>query len=118
MEKITSEQFQELVYKFIDDDKQEFVGKLPCIVDFYADWCQPCKLVAPALEQLSEDYEGKVNIYKVNIEDENMLVERYKIRSIPMIMFCPTGGEPEISNGVLPKAAIRQIIEEKLLNQK
>ena len=52
------------------------------------------------------------------IEDENMLVERYKIRSIPMIMFCPTGGEPEISNGVLPKAAIRQIIEEKLLNQK
>lgn len=118
MEKITSEQFQELVFKFSEDGTQEFVGDLPCIVDFYADWCAPCKLVAPALEQLSEEYKGKINVYKVNIEEENFLVEKFQIRSIPMLMFCPIGSEPQISNGALPKTAIQKVIEEVLINNK
>jgi len=116
MQKINTNEFQELVYKFIDDEKQEFQGKLPCIVDFYADWCQPCKLIAPALEQLAEEYKGKINVYKVDIENENMLVERYKIKNIPMIMFCPTDTEPQISHGALPKTAIETVVKEVLLN--
>jgi len=117
MQKINTEQFQELVYKFIDGEKQEFQGKLPCIVDFYADWCQPCKLITPALEQLAEEYKGKINVYKVNIEDENLLVDRYKIRSIPMVMFCPTDAEPQISQGALPKMAMENIVKEILLSE-
>ena len=115
MRQITTEEFQELVYKFIDSETQEFKGELPCVVDFYADWCQPCKMIAPALEQLSKEYEGKINIYKVNIENENLLVDRYKIQNIPMIMFCPIDAEPQISKGALPKMAIQKIIDEVLL---
>ena len=118
MEKITTSQFHELVYSFIDEKTQQFNGKLPCIVDFYADWCGPCKLLTPALEQISEAYKDRINVYKVNVEEEYALTERYKIKSIPVLMFCPSEGEPQISHGAMPKTAIQAIIEDFLLKQK
>jgi thioredoxin len=118
MEHLTFETFKTKVFDFDKNQDWKFEGKLPCIIDFYADWCGPCKMVAPILEELSKEYEGKVNIYKVDTEAEQELSQIFGIRSIPSMLFCPSDGQPQMAQGALPKHALKQAIDDVLLNAK
>lgn len=118
MEHLTKQTFLEKVFNFEINKEWKFEGDLPCIIDFYADWCQPCKTVAPILEELSKEFEGVVNIYKINTELEQDLASTFGIRSIPSILFCPKNGEPKMSMGALGKDSFIKMIEEILLENK
>ena len=118
MEHLTKETFLKKVFDFEKNKEWKFEGELPCLIDFYADWCQPCKMVAPILEELSKEYAGKVNIYKVDTEDQQELSAAFGIRSIPSLLFCPKDEQPQMAQGALPKESMRQVIEEVLLKNK
>ncbi len=114
MEFLNKESFKEKVFDFEKEKDWNFKGELPCIIDFYADWCGPCKMVAPVLEQLSEEYKGKINIYKIDTEKEQELAGVFQIQSIPSILFCPKGEKPQMSMGALPKESFVEAIENVL----
>ena len=118
MEHLTKEAFMEKVFNYEKNKEWKFEGELPCIIDFYADWCQPCKIVAPILEELSKEYEGKINIYKVDTEAQQELAGAFGIRSIPSILFCPKDEQPQMAQGALPKESLVQAITEVLLKEK
>lgn len=118
MEHLTVQTFKEKVFNYEVNKDWKFEGELPCIIDFYADWCGPCKMVAPILEELSAEYQGKINIYKVDTETEQELAAVFGIRSIPSILFVPKDGQPQMSMGALPKESFKQAIEEVLLKSK
>ncbi len=111
---LTKKDFLEKVFNFEKNKEWKFEGDVPCIIDFYADWCQPCKMVAPILEELSEEYGDKLNIYKVDTEAERELSAAFGIRSIPSMLFCPAEGEPQMATGALPKHNLEQIIADVL----
>ena len=113
-EMLTKSAFLEKVFNYEKNQEWKFEGNVPCIIDFYADWCNPCKMVAPILEELSEEYKGKLNIYKVNTEVEQELAGAFGIRSIPSMLFCPADAEPQMAVGALPKAQLEQIIADVL----
>lgn len=91
-----------------------FLGEKPAIVDFYADWCGPCKMVSPILDELADEYKDKVNIYKVNTEKEPELAAAFGIRSIPSILFIPKNGQPQMAQGAMPKTSFEHAIKEVL----
>ncbi|MCD6112419.1 MAG: thioredoxin [Bacteroidales bacterium] len=117
MEHLTKESFKKKVFDFEKNKEWKFEGELPCIIDFYADWCGPCKMVAPVLEELSKEYEGKINIYKINTEQEGELSAAFGIRSIPSVLFCPKEAQPQMAVGALPKDSFKKAIEEVLLKE-
>ena len=109
---------QDFIDKIFDYEKEQdwhYKGELPAIIDFYADWCGPCKAVAPALEQLSEEYNGQIEIYKIDTDKESELSELFGIQSIPTFLFIPKNGAPMVQRGAVPKNVFKQVIEEKLL---
>ncbi|NLO19198.1 MAG: thioredoxin [Ignavibacteria bacterium] len=114
MEHLTKETFLEKVFDYENNKEWKFQGERPCIIDFYADWCGPCKMVSPILEEISKEYQGKVDIYKINTEEEQELAAVFGIRSIPSILFCPMEDRPQMSVGALPKDAIENAISEVL----
>ena len=115
MEHLNKETFLEKVFNFETNEEWKYEGKLPCLIDFYADWCGPCKMVAPILEELSKEYDGKINIYKVDTEAEQELAAAFGIRSIPSMLFCPMDGKPQMAVGALPKQALKDAINDVLL---
>ena len=117
-ELLTKETFLEKVFNFEENKEWKFEGDKPCIIDFYADWCGPCKMVAPILEELSEDYKGKVNIYKVDTEAENELSAAFGIRSIPSMLFVSMDSQPQMSQGALPKHQLEEIMKDVLKIEK
>jgi len=114
-ENLTKQNFLEKVFDYEKNTEWKFEGELPCIIDFYADWCGPCKQIAPVLEELSEEYKGKINIYKVNTEQETELAAAFGIRSIPSILFVPKNEQPQMAMGALPKETFKQVIDDVLL---
>lgn len=98
-------------------EEWKFLGDKPAIVDFYANWCGPCKAIAPILEELSAEYQGQVDIYKVDTEQEPELSAAFGIRSIPSILFVPMQGLPRMAQGALPKAQLKEIINNVLLKK-
>lgn len=118
MEKLTKEAFLEKVFNFEQNKEWKYEGDLPCLIDFYADWCGPCKMVHPILVELSKEYEGKIKIYQIDTEAEQELAAAFGIRSIPSLLFCPAEGQPQMAQGALPKATLKKAIEEILLEQK
>lgn len=113
---LTEKEFHKRVADLDADPKMwEYLGDKPCIVDFYASWCGPCKVLAPVLEELAEEYKDKIYIYKVNTEDEQELAAMFNIRSIPTLLFCPMKQAPQIAQGAIPKVEIKDIIERVLL---
>lgn len=118
MEKLTKNTFLEKVFDFEKNKEWKFEGKLPCLIDFYADWCGPCKMLSPILDELSKEYEGKINIYKVDTEAEQELSAAFGIRSIPSLLFCPMDGEPQMAMGALPKGQLKEAIDDVLLGKK
>ena len=118
IENLTKEAFLEKVFNFEENQEWKFEGKRPVLIDFYADWCGPCKALAPVLEQLSDEYEGKIDIYKIDTEVEQELAAAFAIRSIPSMLFCPAEGQPQMANGALPKAELERIITDVLKVEK
>lgn len=113
--KLTADKFKSDIFDYTTEKEWSYKGDKPAIIDFYADWCGPCKMVSPILEELSDDYAGKVDIYKVDTEVEQELSSVFGIRSIPSILFIPMEGQPMMQPGALPKNAFEQVIEEQLL---
>lgn len=115
LEHLTKEAFLTKVFDYEKNGEWSFAGELPCLIDFYADWCGPCKMVAPILEELAVEYEGKINIYKIDTEAEQELAAVFGIRSIPSLLFCPKGDRPQMAQGALPKDVLKDAIEKILL---
>jgi len=113
-EHLKKEDFKTKVFNFEKNEEWKFEGELPCIIDFYAEWCSPCKMIAPILEEISEEYNGKLNVYKVNTEQEQELASVFGVRSIPSILFVPKSGNPQMAVGALPKTNIENAIREVL----
>lgn len=110
MENITAETFKNKVFDYAANKEWKFAGSKPCVVDFYADWCGPCKMLAPVLAKLAEKHAGKVDVYKVNTELEPELSAVFGIQSIPTLLFIPLNGKPALSRGALPEEALDKIM--------
>ena len=115
---LTTQGFKDLVFNYDKDQEWKFKGDVPAIIDFYADWCGPCKTVAPILDELAKEYDGKLNIYKVDTEAEEELSSIFGIQSIPTLLFIPVTGAPMLQKGAIPKNAFKQVIEDRLLQSK
>jgi thioredoxin len=113
--KLTTAEFKEKVFNYETEQEWAYKGSVPAIIDFYADWCGPCKMVAPVLEELAKEYEGKLVIYKVDTEAEMELSAVFGIQSIPTFLFIPMEGLPMLQPGAFPKKVFKQVIDEKLL---
>ena len=114
LEHLTTETFKEKVFNYENNKEWKFEGEIPAIIDFYADWCGPCKTVAPILEELQAEYGEKLNIYKVNTEEQKELSSVFGIQSIPSLLFIPKEGQPQMAMGALPKETFKQAISEVL----
>ena len=116
---LTKETFIEKVANFEANPKEwKYLGDKPCIIDFYADWCGPCKAVAPILEELAKTYDGQIYVYKINTDEQQELAGAFGIRSIPSLLFVPMDGKPQMSVGALPKAQMVEAIDNILLGKK
>lgn len=111
---LTTEAFKEKVFNYEAGQEWKYAGDKPCIIDFYADWCGPCKMIAPILEELSKEYDGKLHIYKVDTEAEGELAGAFGIQSIPSLLFVPMEGQPQMAMGALPKAQLKNAIKDVL----
>src|SRR5512145_3087609 len=114
LEHLTKATFKEKVFNFEANKEWKYEGVKPAIIDFYADWCGPCRMIAPVLEELKTEYEGKLEIYKVNTEEERELSAMFGIQSIPSLLFVPLEGQPQMAMGALPKSTFEQAIAEVL----
>ncbi len=107
---LTTETFKSKVFNYSENKEWKFEGDKPCLIDFYADWCGPCKMVAPILEELQQEYGDKLNIYKVNTEEQQELSAVFGVQSIPSLLFVPTDGQPQMAQGALPKDTFEKAI--------
>lgn len=116
---MTKAMFLEKVYNYEKNPKQwSYLGDKPCIIDFYATWCKPCKIVAPIMDELAAKYKGQITIYKVDTDQERELAQFFGIRSIPTMYYCPAQGDPQMSQGALDKETYEKVINEVLLQNK
>ena len=94
-----------------------YLGDKPCLIDFYASWCGPCKRLAPVLDELAQEYAGEIYIYKIDTEKERELAAVFGVSSIPTLLFCPMGENPQIAQGALPKEQLKEAIDKVLLKK-
>jgi thioredoxin len=114
LEHLTKETFKNKVFDFDNNKDWKFEGNKPAIIDFYADWCGPCKMVAPVLEELQTEYDGKLDVFKIDTEKEQELAAMFGIQSIPSLLFIPVEGQPQMAMGALPKDSFKKAISEVL----
>jgi thioredoxin len=114
MQKLDKNSFIEKVFDFEKEKEWKYRGTLPAIIDFYADWCGPCKMVTPILEKISKEYDGKLHVYKVDTDKEQELAGAFGIQSIPSLLFVPQKGEPQMARGALGREAFDKAITEIL----
>jgi thioredoxin len=112
---INAQGFKDKIFNYETEQEWKFKGDKAAIIDFYADWCGPCKSIAPILEELSEQYKSQIVIYKIDTDKELELSSLFGIQSIPTLLFIPLNGNPMIQKGARPKNILQQIIEERLL---
>lgn len=116
---LTQAEFIKKVYDYkTNPNEWKFEGKRPAIIDFYATWCGPCKAMAPVLEDISREFNGKIDVYKIDVDKEQELAAAFGIRSIPTLLLIPMDKEPQISQGALPKEQLKKIINDFLLDKK
>ena len=116
VKQLTYKEFTKKVWDF-EKDPSTFVykGKLPAVIDFYADWCGPCRRVAPIMEKMAEEYDGKLLVYKVNVDQEKELSAAFEVKSIPMVLFIPMEGQPMMQVGAMQEAEYKKVVEEHLI---
>ena len=114
-ENLTKDAFLQKVFNYEQNKEWKFEGDLPCVIDFWAPWCGPCRAVAPVIEELSKEYAGKVNFYKINTDEEQELAGAFGIRSIPSLLLVPKSGDPKMAIGALPKESLKKAVETELL---
>ncbi len=114
IEHLTVETFKQKVFNYEANTEWKFEGTKPAIIDFYADWCGPCKMVAPILEELAAEYDGKLDIYKVDTESEQELASVFGVRSIPSLLFIPKDSQPQMAQGALPKDTFKKAFKDVL----
>ena len=114
-EHLNKETFRQKVFDFEKHKAWQYEGILPALVDFWAPWCGPCRMVGPVLDELSQEYAGRLNVYKVNTEEQPELASMFGIQSIPSLLFVPIHGKPKIAIGALPKKELKRIIESDLM---
>ena len=116
VKQLTYNEFQKKVWNF-EDNPNTFIykGKLPAVIDFYADWCGPCRRVAPIMERLSEEFDGKLLVYKINVDQEKDLAAAFQVKSIPMVLFIPMEGQPMMQVGAMQEAEYKKVVVEQLI---
>lgn len=115
---LTKTEFLKKVVNYETNSKEwKYLGDKPAIIDFYASWCGPCKTIAPILEELANEYDGQIYVYKIDTDKEQELASAFGVSAIPTILFVPMIGQPQISQGALPKGKLKEIIEKVLLNK-
>jgi thioredoxin 1 len=114
-EHLNAESFRNKVFDYEKNKEWKYEGNLPALIDFWAPWCGPCRMVGPVIDELSGEYEGKVNFYKVNTDEEQELSAVFGIRSIPSLLFIPMDGDPKMATGALPKKELKRIIDQEIL---
>ena len=113
---LTYNEFLKKIWDFEKDQNTfNYKGKLPAIIDFYADWCGPCRRVAPIMEKLAEEYDGKLLVYKINVDQEKGLSTAFQVKSIPTVLFIPMEGQLLMQVGALPEEGYRKVVEEQLI---
>ena len=119
---VTSDFFNNNVYNIKDaldsEGELKFLGKKPVLVDFYSTWCGPCKMLEPILEEIDKEYNGKIDIYKLNTEEEMEIAAAFGIMSVPTLLFIPMSDKPSMSPGAPSNAQLKEMIDEKLLGKK
>jgi thioredoxin 1 len=113
-EHLSTKEFKDRIFDWEKNREWNFSGDLPAIVDFYAQWCMPCKMLGPVLEELSAKYSGKVDVFKVDIDKEPELAGLFGVQSVPSLLFIPKEGSPSMALGALPKATLEKAISEVL----
>ena len=114
MEKLDKQAFVEKVFDYENEKEWKYRGQLPAIVDFYADWCGPCKMIAPILDEVAAEYAGKLQVYKVDTDKEQELAGAFGIQSIPSLLFIPASGQPQMARGAMDRAGFEKAIAEVL----
>lgn len=115
---LTKETFIEKVFDFQNEKDWKFKGDKPALIDFWAEWCAPCRMVAPVIEELDKDYKGEIDFYKIDTENQQELAAIFGIRSIPSLLFIPTEGKPQMAAGALPKETFEKAIGDVLKVEK
>ncbi|MCX7696489.1 MAG: thioredoxin [Bacteroidales bacterium] len=115
---LTTQDFIDKIFDYRTNKQWKFKGSRPCVIDFYADWCRPCKMVAPIMQELAVEYAGKIDFYKVNTDKERELAAVFGIQSIPSILFCPLNDKPVMAIGAYPKEEYVRMIEEVFYSKK
>ena len=112
---MSAQDFKDRIFDYENEEEWKYKGSLPAIIDFYADWCGPCKAVAPVLEELSEEYKDQLLVYKIDTDKEQELSSLFGIQSIPTLLFIPASGNLMVQKGALPKNVLQKLIDECLL---
>ena len=115
---LTETEFKELVFNYDKNSEWKYEGSKPAIIDFYADWCAPCRQLSPVIEELAGKYSGKIIVYKVDTEKERDLAQKLGVTALPTLLFIPVNGKPQVAMGALPKATLEKSINEILLTVK
>lgn len=116
VKQLTYSEFIKTIWDFEkNNDTFIYKGELPAVIDFYADWCGPCRRVGPIMEKMANEYDGKLLVYKVNVDNERQLATVFGVRSIPMVLFIPVKGQPMAQTGAMTEQQYRQVIEKELL---
>ncbi|MCU0456496.1 MAG: thioredoxin domain-containing protein [Bacteroidales bacterium] len=112
---LTNETFKKQVFNYTVNKDWKYEGTMPAIIDFYADWCAPCRQLSPVVEELAREYAGKLVVYKVDTEKERQLAQSLGVTSLPTLLFIPAKGKPQVATGALPKSVLVKAINEVLL---
>jgi thioredoxin 1 len=112
---LTNESFKKMIFNYDVNKTWKFEGTKPVIIDFYADWCPPCRQLSPLVEEIAKEYEGKIIVYKVNTDKEKVLTQSLGISSLPTLLYIPAKGKPQVTLGMIPKETIVKNINEILL---
>lgn len=112
---LTNEIFKQKIFNYEVNKDWKFEGNLPVIIDFYADWCGPCRQLSPRIEEIAKEYAGKIIVYKVNTDKERELSQKLGIQSLPTLLFIPMKGQPQATMGALPKETLVKAVNEVLL---
>jgi thioredoxin 1 len=117
VQQLTTEKFKKLVYNYDDNKNWKYLGTMPAIVDFYADWCPPCRALSPIVEGIAKEYNGKIVVYRVNTDQEKLLTETLGITNLPTLIYIPVNGKPQVTLGLVPKDEIVKTINTVLLTK-